>query len=70
MGSQVIDAVPLLKRDTRKRFSINSARESVATSVMSNNLALQVQCSSELNGPQNFVECSQTSERSGRDSKH
>lgn len=47
-----------------RKHSLNSARESEYTSAVSNNLALEVQLTSELNGPGNFVECSQTNEPS------
>lgn len=43
------------KRDTKGQ-SMNSARSEYTS--LSNNLALEVQLVSELNGPENFVECS------------
>lgn len=51
---------PLTKRSsvnyqTNQNSNVNSARDSIKTS-----LALQVQIASELNGPANFVECSQS----------
>jgi hypothetical protein len=65
-GTELSTGGFMSKRETLngvRQSGFHSARESQYTSVSKDNLALEVQMNSELNGPNNFVECSQSNEK-------